>query len=41
MKKGKELKFNIYFNNNGENIETIIVESIINYLKQKNKGFEF
>lgn len=37
-KKGKELKFNLYFNNDGEKLETIITESILSYLKNDIKG---
>ena len=38
MRKGKEFKFNIYFNNDGEKLETIITEAILHYLKNDIKG---
>ena len=34
----KELKFNLIYDKNGDDLKKIIVESIINYLKNINKG---
>lgn len=38
MNKEKEYKFNIYFKETGEQIDKLIVESIIYYLKNNAKG---
>ncbi len=37
MNKKKTLKFNLYFKENGESIEDLIVKSIIDYLKEEYK----
>lgn len=34
----KELKFNLIYDKNGDDLKKIIVESIVNYLKNTNKG---
>lgn len=37
VKKGKKYKYNIYFNDTGNQIEKLIVDSILFYLKINNK----
>ena len=33
--ENKELKFNVYFNNNGETLEKLIIQALVNYLNNK------
>lgn len=33
--KNKELKFNIFFNDNGEFIEKLVIQALINYLNDE------
>ena len=41
MKIENEFKFNIHFSKDGEKIEKLIVETLINYLKSDFKGMTF
>lgn len=33
--ENKELKFNVFFNNNGETLEKLIIQALVNYLNNK------
>lgn len=34
--ENKELKFNIFFNNEGENLEKLVIKALVNYLSNDN-----
>jgi len=34
--ENKELKFNIFFNNEGENLEKLVIQALVNYLNNDN-----
>lgn len=34
--ENKELKFNIFFNNEGENLEKLVIQALVNYLNNNN-----
>lgn len=34
--KNKELKFNVFFNNEGEDLERLVIQALINYWNYNN-----
>lgn len=34
--ENKELKFNIFFNNEGEELEKLVIQALVNYLNNNN-----
>jgi len=33
--ENKELKFNVFFNNNGEELEKLVIQALVNYLNNE------